>query len=332
MATKTKTERMAIAKRRLRLVLQARTLATWRTLEQKISDAGPGPMRVDPHILTTAKNELVDEGVIVKKTIAKSNSPWFHLKTASPIDVEAKLNELRPIHEALQKQNFKVRMGQTLEIAAFRAFIGQPALTTFGAFLDLDKHGDELPYKKEEPPSTVSGRTSDGKLDFMLTTQDGSIAGVELKNIREWLYPNRNEVIDFLRKCTDLNVLPVLIGRRLPYVTFKLLNTCGVVVHQTYNQLFPEADAALAAQASDKNLLGYHDIRVGNQPDARLLKFVNNNLPELITKMRPAFDEYRDLLADFANGEIPYAIFAARVRRRSSGTNEANDWPEPEDF
>lgn len=328
MATMTKAERLAIARRRLRLVLQSRTVATWRTLEQKISDAGPGPMRVDPHVLTTARNDLIEAGVIVKTMVGPS--PWFHLSEAAPLDVQAKLAEVQPIHAGLQQQNFKIRMGQTLEIAAYRAFLGQPLFTTFGAFLDLDQHGDELAYRKEEPPSTVSGRTSEGKLDFMLTTQDG-VAGVELKNIREWLYPDRKEVRDFLRKCTDLNVLPVLIGRRLPYVTFKLLNTCGVVIHQTYNQLFPAADAELAAKASAKELLGYHDIRVGNQPDARLLKFVNDNLPSLISKMRPAFDEYRDLLTDFANDEISYAVFAARVRRRSQGTNEKNDWPDPEE-
>jgi hypothetical protein len=29
----------------------------------------------------------------------------------------------------------------------------------------------------------------------------------------------------------------------------------------------------LAAKVRDKMLLGYHDVRLGNQPDARLVKF-----------------------------------------------------------
>lgn len=316
-----------MAKRRLQLVLKARTIATWRTLEQKISDAGPGHMRVDPHVLTKARNELIELGVIVKAT-RNQKTPWFHLANATPVDLAAKLAELEPIHSAIQGHSFKIRMGQTLEIAAYRAFIEQPAFTTFGAYTDLDEHNDATAYTKEEPPSVISGRKSKGKLDFILTTGDNDVLGVELKNIREWIYPDRLEIKELLRKCTDLEILPVLIARRVPYVTFKLLNTCGVIIHQTYNQLFPEADAELAAQASDKALLGYHDIRLGNTPDARLLKFVNENLPPLAKSMRPAFEEYKDLVADFANDEISYAVFAAKVRRRSQGANEDNDWPD----
>ena len=328
MALQKQTERLAIAKRRLELVLKARTVAAWRTLEQKISDAGPGPMRVDPHVLTQARKKLVDLGIIDKTAFGSSNTPWFHLVRAAPEDVAAKLAELGPIHAALQVHSFKIRMGQTLEIAAYRAFIGQPAFKTFGAYTDLDEHNDATAYTKEEPPSVISGRKSKGKLDFILTTVDNDVLGVELKNIREWIYPDRPEIKELLRKCTDLEVLPVLIARRLLYVTFKLLNTCGVIIHQTYNQLFPEADAELAAKASDKALLGYHDIRLGNEPDARLLKFVNENLPPLAKSMRPAFDEYKDLLADFANDVTNYRVFAAKVRRRSRGTNEDNDWPD----
>ena len=320
------TERLALAKRRLQLVLKARIVANWRTLEQKISDAGPGPMRVDPHVLTKARTELVNQGVIVKTTVGTSTSPWFHLRSTSAKAVKAKLDALAPIHDALQEHSFKIRMGQTLEIAAYRSFIQQPAFVTFGAYVDLDEHDDSTAYIKEEPPSVISGRRSKGKLDFLLTTSDRHVAGVELKNVREWLYPDRSEITELLRKCTDLDILPVLIARRVPYVTFRLLNTCGVIIHQTYNQLFPDADADLAKQASNKELLGYHDIRLGNQPDARMTKFVNDNLPRLIPAMRPVFDEYKDILAEFGSSAIDYTVFAAKVRRRSQGTKEENDW------
>lgn len=87
-----------------------------------------------------------------------------------------------------------------------------------------------------------------------------------------------------------------------------------------------------AKDASSKELLGYHDIRLGNQPDARMTKFVTINLPKLIPAMRPVFDEYKDILAEFGSGEIDYAVFAAKVRRRSQGTKEENDWDGNRDF
>jgi hypothetical protein len=66
----------------------------------------------------------------------------------------------------------------------------------------------------------------------------------------------------------------VLIARRIPFVTFTVLGKFGLIIHQTYNQLLPASEAALAVKVRDKMLLGYHDVRTTNQPDTRLLKFI----------------------------------------------------------
>src|SRR5262249_38682578 len=58
--------------------------------------------------------------------------------------------------------------------------------------------------------------------------------------------------------------------RRIPFITFKVLHACGVIVHQTYNQRFPQSDKALAAKARDKYLMGYHDVQF---PSLHLLVF-----------------------------------------------------------
>ena len=110
--------------------------------------------------------------------------------------------------------------------------------------------------------------------------------------------------------------MPVLIARRLPYITFSLLNVCGVILHQTYNQLFPSADAELASKAKDKTLLGYHDIRLGNNPDGRLIRFIRDNLPKVLPEQKRRFDASRDLLQQYATGEIEYYQFAREVISR----------------
>lgn len=86
--------------------------------------------------------------------------------------------------------------------------------------------------------------------------------GLECKNVREWLYPDRTEIRETIDKCLRLDCVPVLIGQRIPYVTFRLLQPCGVIMHQTYNQLFPASDQDLADRARHKHNLGYHDIRI----------------------------------------------------------------------
>ena len=172
--------------------------------------------------------------------------------------------------------------------------------------------------------------TRDRRLDFLVRHATAGWTGIEAKNIREWLYPDRAEVMELLSKCTALDVVPVLIARRIHFSTFVVLHTCGVLMHQTFNQLFPVADTSLADKAKHKDNLGYHDMRIGNVPDTRLRDFIGKNLPTALPEAREKFDEYKDLLFQFANGTMNYEEFAARVRRRRHGMNEDNDWEEEE--
>jgi len=181
----------------------------------------------------------------------------------------------------------------------------------------LDQHDDSENYSKEEPPS-LSGRIIPlgRKLDFIVAL-DSTYAGLEVKNVREWFYPNRSEIRDLLAKCCALDVVPVFIARRVHFSTFSILNPCGVLIHQTYNQLYPNFAAALANQVKDKTLLGYHDVRVGNYPDARLTTFIGTNLPNLLSKARKQFNEFRDLLCDYGNQIISYDEFSEQVKIRT---------------
>jgi hypothetical protein len=139
---------------------------------------------------------------------------------------------------------------------------------------------------------------------------------VEIKKVREWFYPNREEIRELLLKCTALDAIPILIARRIHFTTFKILTTLGGVIHQTYNQLFPETDYALAELAKNKRLLGYHDIRLGNQPDTRLIKFINTNLPSILPESRQRFNEFKDIAIAYANHKMQYREFANLVLHR----------------
>jgi len=87
-------------------------------------------------------------------------------------------------------------------------------------------------------------------------------------------------------------------------------------LHQTFNQLYPQADAALAAKARNKDLLGFHDIRLGNDPDVRLVSFIHKNLPALLPSARARFDRSLDLLTAYADGILTREAFKAELRRR----------------
>lgn len=311
-------------------------MASERTLEQKICDAGPSNQRIDPHILTEARHALVEQGIIVP--MPRANVSWYHLAGANSATVKKRFSLLNALHQQTQGYAFTQLLGQALEIAVYRALTTQEELQFFGMFEDLEDHDDSRPYHEEEPPSSLSGRQipDRAKLDFLIQQRDVGYAGIEVKNIRQWIYPNRLEVVELLAKCCCLDVVPVLIARRIHFSTFSVLNPCGVILHQTYNQLYPASAQALAEKVKDKNLLGYHDIRVGNNPDARLIRFIHENLPKVLIDARQIFDNFKDLLCGYASGELDYSSFSARVKRRERGEREdfpeGEPEPEPEDY
>jgi hypothetical protein len=229
---------------------------------------------------------------------------------------------LLPIYKACN--DIAGRLGQALEIATYRALCQIPKADFYGRFVDLDAHDDSKMYSKEEPPRHIGIRSLPGKttLDFLFLTPDAGPLGVECKNVRHWMYPHVEEISETLSKCLALDAVPVFIARRIPYATFAVFSKCGFIFHQTYNQLFPASSAELAAKAKDKTLLGYHDIRLGNIPDARLIKFVTVNLPSIAAAARAKFDAHKDLLEPYANNEMRYDEFATRLLRRWRGQDE----------
>jgi hypothetical protein len=323
----TREERITLGQKRLLSVLRRHVVAPMRTLEQKISDAGPNNQRIDPHLLTISLRRLLESGEVVR--LRRNNKPWYHLNGCDPAELEQRLGVLGLIHDRTSTQDFGMRSGQTLEIAVYRALSAQNTTPFLGGYPDLLAHDDSTLYTKEEPPRLISGRALPGamRLDFIIMDPVSGVGGIEVKNVREWLYPDREEVADLLRKCCHIHAIPILIARRIAYSTFSVLHTCGVLVHQTFNQLYPEADADLAVLARDKNLLGYHDVRVGNLPDPRLLTFLHHNLPALLPAARERFSRYFDLLSKYGEGVISYPEFAWRVRRREAGESEDRPLP-----
>ena len=70
------------------------------------------------------------------------------------MEVERRFTEQQNVHDRTCEYQFTSRLGQTLEIAVFKALRSQTAIPFFGGFRDLDEHDDSKLYKKIEPPET----------------------------------------------------------------------------------------------------------------------------------------------------------------------------------
>jgi hypothetical protein len=329
-ATPKELQRIELAKKRIRSILTRHTIASHRTLEQKIADAGPSNQRINPHVLSNALYDLGKTGEVLERQ--EANGCWLYLSTAPSALVQSRFADQLALWNLTQDGRLTLRIGQTLEIAVYRAMLPQRCYKFLGAYLDLHEHDDKTLYRKEEPPAALDGNSlGDRRFDFVLATSIAGWVGVEVKNKREWMYPGNKDIRDLLAKALTVDAVPVLIARRIPFVTFRLLSPCGLIIHQTYNQLYPWSEMDLAAKLREKTLLGYHDIRVGNDPDERLKKFLVTNLPKILPAARSRFEGHRDLLEAYARGNMPYKEFAARIRRRQKGVDEDHDLEEEGD-
>jgi hypothetical protein len=135
-----------------------------------------------------------------------------------------------------------------------------------------------------------------------------------------------------LSKCSDSGLVPILIARRVPFITFRLLNLSGCLVHQNYSQLYSDSDEELAQLVRDKNLLGYHDVRVGNEPDARMMRFVQELLPDLVEEARVTFDKFREVHGAYGKGEIRYQEWTREVLVRSGIWSAREEDERDEDY
>jgi len=322
----TRQQRIELGKKRILSVLKKHGIATLRMLEQKIADAGPTPQRIDPHLLTHSRSQLQSEGRLLTRKDLQQRE-WHYLPSNAGNELENRFQELQSLHAKTDSRDFTLRMGQTAEIAVFKA-LQQSKSQFIGHFQDLDQHDDSTLYKKVDPDYVSGKQIKGGRLDYILFHPEAQAMGIEVKNIREWIYPDRSIIKDLLAKCVQIDAVPIIVARRISYSTYSLLTDCGIIVHQFYNQLYPTADRDLADLVRDKMALGYFDVRVGNDPDDRMQRFFGQNLPMIAGKARQRFDEHRETISAYANTQISNKEFVRLIRGRFE---EENDEDSPEE-
>jgi hypothetical protein len=97
-------DREALVEKRLLVNLRAHGIATARTLEQKISDAGPFNQRIDPHILTPVRNRLVADKKISEYEF--EGVKWFFLPDIAQAKLGERFHAQLPVYRALNGGNF----------------------------------------------------------------------------------------------------------------------------------------------------------------------------------------------------------------------------------
>ncbi|MGH8190195.1 MAG: hypothetical protein ACREP2_01955 [Rhodanobacteraceae bacterium] len=145
-------------------VLGRHGVAHLRTLEQKISDAGPTNQRIEPVLLTKALSGLRESGEVVSTASSKHGARWHCLAASPPSFVRERLEAQQPVYLETVENHFVKEVGQTLEIAVYKA-VNAADWPHWGGFADLNEVSGAL-LKKKEPPTFYRQRQSPSPLDF----------------------------------------------------------------------------------------------------------------------------------------------------------------------
>ncbi len=130
----------------------------------------------------------------------------------------------------------------------------------------------------------------------------------EVKNIREWIYPESAELYQLLDKASRLKVndpglrmLPVFVCRRAHYTTFLLAQQLGIYIADARKQfILPRAEAAAAQLNEVQKVLGFDDLEQLEAADRLLLTHFRSALPKRAADLASNFEFSYQLFSSFA--------------------------------
>jgi hypothetical protein len=307
-------------------LLEVELAAPWLEIEAKIADRPYEPVgiRVEPHHLSAARARLVGTGTIVASTgptRGGSEVTVFHLAGHSGRRLEDAMARKRLLTAryygwARGTRTRPGRFGPAGEAAVYAAM-----LAAAPSGYTIDSPGGQVP--------TLLGVPLSGPLDaaaHYLTRDAAGLPGrvitvpVEVKNLRDWIYPSSGEIYQLLSKAAivqqsvpDRAVAPVLVCRKAHITSMRMAKEIGFFIipieRQYVHQV--EEDALIEIRAE----LGLSDLVQQEEVDPRLERFFRTHLPKVIERTAddwsasgPDLIDYWSMLATERDAAIRAAI------------------------
>jgi hypothetical protein len=273
-----------LAERRLLNVLSVRVAANIRQLEVKISESGPDGIRPEPHILNAALQNLLNRGrlriVYAKRMTKAPDTRFYTLSENYPEPANRRVAELMVPYRIFRM------LTDTQEWCA------DVLENVIRASFDTD---DRYTFKGKLPKE----RPLDATYEFGPFSK--TLIGIEAKNIREWVYPMTAEVWLMIAKCLTLDALPLLVARKIGYLTRAVFAKLGIMGFEVHRQVFHPDVAHLLVDIQHTDRLGYKDVVVmPARPYGPLAAFVQSALAVNLLANRLKWTHHRALLEEFA--------------------------------
>jgi len=331
-------ERIRLAKERILSVLDREIVANGKSLEQKIADQGPATMRVDPHLISLAVDDMGHlNRIAVHTQQVTKNTPWYSNIGTSKEVVEQKLETLAPLYATISQKMTNV-IGDALEIATFQALTQTRAAMPryhFDGHFYLDQPKNEHGrFLQRKATTEINGRSTSKQPDFLQHGHNSGTVCIECKNYREWLYPRQRYIKHHIRRCYELDTIPVFVVRRIHYTTrTNFFAPAGIIAHETYYQYMPSDCADIADQARHKRSLGFTDLLASEEPHARTVKFFSVDLPKIVEPMAVLWKANKETLFQYATEQINLAQLYTAISSPAGGKWTEAEEPEiPEEW
>lgn len=157
-----------------------------------------------------------------------------------------------------------------------------------------------LPYVSGQDITRVNGHAADHGVDLAAVHMPTTIRVVgQVKNTREWYYPNSPTVWQLLASAAQLDAVPVLIARRIAEPTFLFMEDVGGFALPTFNTYIHRVARARPDWADFEAAaltLGYKDVKVVDPetPEPRLVTPWSATLPPRLVAMKKRFEAVGD--------------------------------------
>jgi len=283
------------AKRTL-YILKREIVCNQRELERRICEVGPPEWRVEPVYITGGKKILIREGQVGVHD--SEVGAFYYLSGENKKKVNKYLEEKVDIYKRYSELSQKERgLGGVAEGVYAKAMEQAENVVIHGTTGEVDTINGK-----------VSRRTIDGGgYDKLSDTK----FGVEVKNIREWAYPDCWEVWKALQSCAELEVMPVYIARQIAYRTFKFFGEIGAVGYSTYRQFW---DVSLRDRLEEVRVkFGFKDIvfpmeyavvdkdrPLVNAPTERDIALFTKTVPKIAKQKAELFRKQKDVILKYA--------------------------------
>lgn len=299
-------DRIAIGKRRIKYILKDRLYANQRQLESKISEAGPDHQRVDPHLLSVGIRDLVKTGEIIEQR-GPFNTKFFTLPSfdvSFPDDSNRKAlidGLYHRFHDVTKQRSL---CGDALETVVRASF--------------SDAGGYQEIGSRSHPVISFGQLQLPGELDtIQICSAPLMLVIVEAKNIREWIYPDKEDFWSLVNKALALQdaifpILPLFVARKIPYYTRVAMKEIGVLGFEMHKQYFDPSVQADVARFRDKDQLGFHDVTASlsaSEPFTTYLKqTVKLHGPDYAARFKSNAPVLSRFAAQLANPDVRFDV------------------------